>query len=76
LYVSFYSALELQTATLNGAPIQLASSTESGWNVYSSFITISAGQQAAFELSFAGRVTYPDRIVTWEQPLVIPPLID
>lgn len=76
LYVSFYSALELQSATLNGTSVVLTSSTEAGWNVYSGFVTISSGQAMTYDLSFSGTVSDPDRVVTWTQPLVIPPVVD
>ena len=72
LYVSFYSALPLRTATINGNPISPSMSSESGWFVYSTFVTISSGSQATFELAFTGSVANPGQVVTWEQPLVIP----
>lgn len=74
--MSFYSALELQSATLDGAAVELAAASEAGWIVYSGFVNIASGQAVTFELSLSGVVSDPDRLVTWVQPLVIPPTFD
>jgi hypothetical protein len=41
--------------------------------VYSGFVTIPAGDAVDYELTLSGVVENPDRLVTWVQPLVIPP---
>lgn len=75
LYVSFYSALELTSATLDGQPVSLAESTEHGWKVYSGFVELPAGATGHFQLTLRGRVADPDTVVTWVQPLARPPTI-
>ena len=70
LYVSAYSALGLSGATLDGTPTGMEVETEVGWNVYSRYVDIPAGGTVTLELSLAGSVIDPQRIVTWQQPLV------
>jgi hypothetical protein len=72
LYVSFYSALGLDRATLDGEATGFATGQEEGWNVYSRFVEIPPGGTVAFELQLRGSVAHPDRIVTWEQPMATP----
>lgn len=73
LYVCFYSPLELRFTTLDGESVYLEPSLERGWNVYSGFVTIPAGESVEYELTLSGVVAAPDRLVTWVQPLVTPP---
>lgn len=75
LYVSFYSAAPLQSATLDGQPVQFDGSTEAGWHVYSGYVTLPSGTGATFQLTFSGNVSDPGRVVTWTQPLAAPPEI-
>ena len=72
LYVSFYSALGLESATLDGEAIGLTSGREEGWNVYSQVVDIPPGGTVAFELRLHGSVAHPDKVVTWEQPMATP----
>jgi Protein of unknown function (DUF4012) len=72
LYVSFYSALGLESATLDGEATELTTGLEEGWNVYSGFVDIPPGGTVAFELHLRGSVAHPDQIVTWEQPMATP----
>jgi hypothetical protein len=72
LYVSFYSPFALTGVTLDGAPTGLAVGREAGWNVYSRLVDIPAGSTATFEVQFAGTVTRPGELVTWEQPMGSP----
>lgn len=72
LYVSFFSPLELRLATVDGEYREMTIGTEGEWNVYSTFVTIAAGEHATLELELGGRVDDPSRVVTWEQPLVRP----
>jgi hypothetical protein len=72
LYVSFYSALGLESATLDGADAAFTTGAEEGWNVYRQSIDIPPGGTVSFELHLRGTVAHPDQIVTWEQPLATP----
>lgn len=71
LWVSFYSATPLQDASLDHEAVALAPGIERGWNVYSTYVDIPPGQTVLFELTFAGHVAEPSRIVTWTQPLTL-----
>ncbi len=73
LYVSFYSALHLQSVLLDGERTELAASQEAGWYVYSGFVQIPAGGSVTYRLTLAGEVANPDGVITWTQPLAIPP---
>jgi hypothetical protein len=72
LYVSFYSALGLESATLDGDATELTTGLEEGWNVYSGFVDIPPGGTVAVELHLRGSVAHPDQVVTWEQPMATP----
>jgi hypothetical protein len=72
LFVSFYSALGLESATLDGDVAGFASGTEEGWNVYSRYVDIPPGGTVSFELHLQGAVANPAKVVTWEQPMATP----
>jgi hypothetical protein len=72
LYVSFYSALGLESATLDGAVTGFATGSEADWNVYSRFVDIPPGGTVSFELHLQGAVANPAKVVTWEQPMATP----
>lgn len=72
LYVSLFSPLELRHATVNGEYRSMSIGFEGDWNVYSTFVTVPAGESVTLELELGGRVAEPGRVVTWEQPLVRP----
>ena len=72
LYVSFYSALGLESATIDGEVTGFATGREEGWNVYSRFVEIPPGGTVAFELHLQGSLANPDKVVTWEQPMATP----
>jgi hypothetical protein len=69
LYVSVYSPLGLAGATLDGEPIPMTVGEELDWSVYSSFIDLPSHATVVLEITFAGTVEDPDRVVTWVQPM-------
>ena len=72
LYVSLYSALELQDVTVDGQTTGVEAGTERGWNVYSFFVDIPSGATVRIEADLAGRVDDPSRVVSWTQPMTNP----
>ncbi len=72
LYVSLYTALELDGLTVDGQPMGVEAGTERGWNVYSFFVDIPAGATARIDAELSGRVDDPERVVTWTQPMTNP----
>ncbi len=72
LYVSFYSALGLESATLDGEDAGFTTGTEEGWNVYRQSVDIPPGGTVSFELHLRGTVAHPEQVVTWEQPMATP----
>ena len=74
-YLSVYSPHELESASLDGAPVEVERQIERGRNVYSVFLDVPAdGGVRSLELHLAGRVATGD---TYElevagQPLVTP----
>lgn len=52
LFVSFYGVPQLQSVTLDGAPIDIESSVEAGWAVYGDFVDIAPGGSVHYTLVF------------------------
>lgn len=77
LFVDFYSALDLQAATLDGQPIDLVEDQAYGRNQYWTVHTIPAGGSATFEVFLSG-LTDPGRygVDLGMQPVVRPDLLD
>jgi len=74
LYVSVYSPLLLQGATLDGRPLLLESESEQGRGVYSAFIDVPAGATVTLALDLAGAVltSTPYRLDLHRQPSAAP----
>ncbi len=72
--LSFYSPLQLSSASLGGAPVTIESQTEKGAQVYSTSIRVPAGKSAVLVLHLEGtiptRSTY--RLQVLNQPMVNP----
>lgn len=72
LYVSSYSPFALTGATQGGEAIGLAAGRELGWNVYSGYVELAAGESVVLELDLRGAVSETGDPVTWMQPLGTP----
>ena len=72
LYLSVYSALGLDNMTVDGEPVSVDAGVEQGWNVYSRFVEIPAGETVTIEVEFARVIDDPDTVVTWIQPMARP----
>lgn len=74
LYLSIYSALELNGARQGGAPLLMESQRELGRNVYSAFLTIPPGGEADVEVFLEGTVAGEDayRLDVAHQPTIEP----
>jgi hypothetical protein len=74
LYLSYYTPLVVQSATLNGKPIGVEAQTELGTEVYSDFVSIPPGGTATLVYRLDGMVTagatYHLQLLS--QPLVHP----
>jgi hypothetical protein len=74
MYLSYYSPLNLISATLNGLPTGIEAQSELGANVYSSDFVVYAGQTATIVLKLEGVIgdssNYHLQVLT--QPLVNP----
>ena len=72
MYVSYYSPLTVQSATLDGTPVGVQQQTEFGHQVYSDFVTVPAGSAVTLVLHLEGSVapgtTYHLQVLS--QPLV------
>ncbi|MGH9013415.1 MAG: DUF4012 domain-containing protein [Acidimicrobiia bacterium] len=55
-FVSLYTPAGFDAATLDGAPVGLEATTELGRNVFSSFVSVSAGTSRTLALDLAGTV--------------------
>jgi len=55
-FLSIYTPLGFDSATLNGAPTSLSSGTELGRNVYSDFVNIASGQTVTVGMSLTGQI--------------------
>jgi hypothetical protein len=74
-YLSIYSPLALDGATVEGAPVMLEPQRELGRNVYSLFLDVPPeGGTRTLELRLVGRVAPGDRyqLTVGNQPLVVP----
>ncbi|CAB4862699.1 unannotated protein [freshwater metagenome] len=71
--LSLYSPLALQGVTLDGVAIGHSSSTELGWNVYATLITLAPGQRVTVAFDLNGALA-PGRyqLVYRPQPLRLP----
>lgn len=74
LYLSFYSPLLLETATLDGQPLATESGRELGLNVYSAFLDIPPGGSIQLVLDLSGEVAAAEQyqVGVGMQPLVNP----
>jgi len=74
LYVSVYSPLALQRASLDGQPLVLESGTEQGRGVYSTFVNVPAGATRSLTLDLTGSMptARPYRLDLHRQPSVAP----
>lgn len=74
LYLSWYSALRLEGATVDGVPATLERQRELGWYVYSTFVEVPPGGSVVVDLELAGFVDpgSPYRLHLPVQPLVAP----
>lgn len=72
LYVSFYSPLSLTSVTVDGVPTPVSVGGEHGWNVYSLYVDIPAGETRSFDVQLSGVLDRPADVVTWTQPLANP----
>jgi hypothetical protein len=78
-FVSFYTPLALQKATVDGQPAAFDTGTELGRNVISTFVDIDSGGTATIRLELAGPVKLPQvgagsryRLTVWHQPTIEP----
>lgn len=73
MLLSVYSPLGLTGGSIDGRPIDVASDTELGWNVYTTTVQLGPGDTATVEFSLAGLVEPGDyRLVIRPQPLATP----
>ena len=72
LYLSVYSALGLDSMTVDGERVGVDAGVEQGWNVFSRFIVIPAGATVTIEVELARVIDDPDTVVTWVQPMARP----
>ena len=72
LYLSVYSALALDSITVNGEHVGVDAGVEQGWNVYSLFVDIASGETVVLEADLSKAIWYPDKVVTWVQPMARP----
>jgi hypothetical protein len=72
LYLSVYSALGLDSMTVNGERVDVDAGVERGWNVYSSIVDIASGETAVVEADLAGVIQQPAEVVSWVQPMTSP----
>jgi len=74
MYLSVYSPWSLTAAELDGQPTGMEPSTELGWNVYSRFVEIPAGEEVVLRLALAGEIPSdePYELVLRSQPLAFP----
>ncbi len=74
MYFSYYSPLQLLSATLNGSPVSIEYQIEKGAQVYSTPIRVGPGQSAVLVLHLEGSIpagsTY--RLQVLNQPMVNP----
>ena len=71
LEVSAHSSLALVGATVEGSPVSVEDTTETGWNVYSHLVDVPAGEGVTLEFQVEGVVPQPGEVVTWQQPLAV-----
>ena len=72
LYLSVYSALGLESMTVNGERVGVDAGLEQYWNVYSLFVDIAPGETVVIEADFAGIIQHPEKMATWVQPMARP----
>ncbi len=73
LYLSVYSPLQLESATLDGKPYALETNGELGWRVYSTFVEMAAGTHTQVTLNLSGQLTPgPYSLTIAPQPVVQP----
>lgn len=74
MYLSFYSPLSLQAATLDRAPLAIEPQREFGGQVYSALVTVPAGQTTTLRFELEGLVTTGAdyRLDVLSQPMINP----
>ena len=55
-WLSLYSALDLQSATVDGQPLELVAERELGWNVFAQFVTIPPMSSVTIQLRLEGDI--------------------
>ncbi len=72
LYLSAYSALDLESMTVNGERVGVDAGVEQGWNVYSLVVDIASGETVVIEADFARGLQHSETVATWVQPMARP----
>jgi len=74
MYVSVYSPLLLQTATIDGRPLLLETDSEQGRRVYSAFVDVPSGATRTLKIDLSGAVLTdrPYRLDLHRQPSAAP----
>jgi hypothetical protein len=81
VYVSLYTPLGLEGASLDGQPVALSREQEAGRRVYSTFVDIESGGRAVLQLELAGAIVGTDgddeqyRLDIAAQPTVNPDVV-
>jgi hypothetical protein len=82
-YVSFYTPLALQQATVDGKPATFDTATELGRNVLSAFVDVPSGRTVTIRFRLSGKVSLPKaggghryRLSIWHQPTIDPDHVD
>jgi hypothetical protein len=77
MYLSFYSPLLLDRATVGGAPLATESARELGLNVYSAFVSVPPGGNLELVLHLTGEIppTEEYQLGVGMQPLVNPDVV-
>ena len=71
--LSVYSAVPVQSATLDGVPVQMDRGATFGWQVVTMFLDVPPGEARTLRLDLAGRVDPgPYRLTTRVQPMALP----
>jgi hypothetical protein len=77
MYLSIYSPWEFTSATVDGASTGMEVERELGWNGYSRYLDIPAGEEVEVRLGFAGRLPdgEPYSLTLRSQPLALPDVV-
>jgi hypothetical protein len=80
-YLSFYTPLAFQHATIDGKPVSLSTATELGRNVLSTMVDVDSGATGTLRIELAGPVklgpsagggSHRYRLTVWHQPTIEP----